>query len=58
MATYRIVTYREDGTMDIMETFTDRNDARANGHARRLARGTSWEHDWYVLDSHGRNINA
>jgi len=43
-----------DGSWDIIETFGAVDDADANAYAEI----NYPDYDWYVLDSHGENINA
>ena len=59
MKSYQLVTYQEyTRARDIDREFEARNDREANAYAKREAKGTLWEEDWYVLDSQGRNING
>jgi hypothetical protein len=51
---YRIAFVRESGNWDIVETFHAADHDAANAYAEeRYA-----DHDWYVIDHTGRNING
>ena len=51
---YRIAVATESGEWDIIAEFDADDDAEAN----KIAADEYDAYDWYVLDSHGENING
>ncbi len=51
---YRIAFARNDGSWDVVETFSAVDDDAANAYAAE----NCVDQDWYVLDACGRNING